>query len=101
MRWWNVKHPNAFAARVVPAWSPAAGREVLTAEQRYDELVLLGVRRVDGLDVNASAPRRSAVAGLIADGLIDPRPALAQRRVVLTRRGRLLTDTVVRRLLGV
>jgi oxygen-independent coproporphyrinogen-3 oxidase len=41
------------------------------------------------------------VAGLIADGLVDPRTALAQRRVVLTRQGRLLTDTVVRRLLGV
>ena len=52
--------------------------------------------------VNALQPQgRSAVAGLIADGLVDPRAALAQRRVVLTRQGRLLTDTVVRRLLGV
>jgi putative oxygen-independent coproporphyrinogen III oxidase len=102
VRWWNVKHPNAFATRVGAGQSPAAGRELLTDEQRYDELVLLGVRRVDGLDVNALQPQgRSAVAGLIADGLVDPRPALAQRRVVLTRQGRLLADTVVRRLLGV
>jgi oxygen-independent coproporphyrinogen-3 oxidase len=102
VRWWNVKHPNAFATRVGAGQSPAAGRELLTDEQRYDELVLLGVRRVDGLEVNALRPQgRSAVAGLIADGLVDPRTALAQRRVVLTRQGRLLTDTVVRRLLGV
>jgi coproporphyrinogen III oxidase-like Fe-S oxidoreductase len=102
VRWWNVKHPNAFATRVGAGQSPAAGRELLTDEQRYDELVLLGVRRVDGLDVNALQPQgRAAVAGLIADGLVDPRPALAQRRVVLTRQGRLLADTVVRRLLGV
>jgi len=43
----------------------------------------------------------SAVAGLIADGLVDGPSALRPRRVVLTRRGRLLADTVVRRLLGV
>ena len=41
------------------------------------------------------------MAGLIADGLVDATAALATRRVVLTRRGRLLADTVVRRLLGV
>src|SRR6478752_4723626 len=69
VRWWNVKHPNAFASRLGDAASPAAGRELLTDEQRYDELVLLGVRRVDGLDIDALQPQgRSAVAGLIADG---------------------------------
>ena len=102
VRWWNVKHPNAFASRVGSRQSPAAGRELLTDDQRYDELVLLGVRRADGLDVDALAPQgRSAVAGLIADGLVQGRPALSDRRVVLTRQGRLLADTVVRRLLGV
>ena len=102
VRWWNVKHPNAFASRVSSRQSPAAGRELLTGDQRYDELVLLGVRRADGLDVDALAPQgRSAVAGLIADGLVQGRPALSDRRVVLTRQGRLLADTVVRRLLGV
>jgi len=102
VRWWNVKHPNAFASRVSARQSPAAGRERLTDAQRYDELVLLGVRRADGLDVDALSPQgRSAVAGLIADGLVQGRPALSDRRVVLTRQGRLLADTVVRRVLGV
>jgi putative oxygen-independent coproporphyrinogen III oxidase len=102
VRWWNVKHPNAFATRVGAGQSPAAGRELLTDEQRYDELVLLGVRLVDGLDIDALQPQgRSAVAGLIADGLVQGRPALADRRVVLTRQGRLLADSVVRRLLAV
>jgi len=45
-------------------------------------------------------PDRSAVAGLIADGLVDGPSAMRPRRVVLTLRGRLLTDAVVRRLLG-
>ena len=101
VRWWNVKHPNAFASRLNAGLSPAAGRELLTGEQRYDERVLLGIRLVDGLPIDYLRPEgRSAVAGLIADGLVDGPNALRPRRVVLTLRGRLLADTVVRRLLA-
>ena len=102
VRWWNVKHPNAFATRVGDGVSPAAGRELLTDDQRYDERVLLGVRLVDGLPIDVLRPEgSSAVAGLIAQGLVDGPSAVRLRRVVLTLRGRLLADTVVRRLLGV
>jgi oxygen-independent coproporphyrinogen-3 oxidase len=102
VRWWNVKHPNAYAARVGGGLSPAHGRETLTDEQRYDERVLLQVRLADGLPLDILAPNgRTAVAGLIADGLVDGSAALRRQRVVLTRRGRLLADTVVRRLVGV
>ena len=74
---------------------------MLDDEQRYDERVLLGVRLVDGLPVGDLDPgRREAVAGLVADGLVDGTAALRDRRVVLTRRGRLLADTVVHRLLA-
>ncbi|NMM24945.1 MAG: coproporphyrinogen III oxidase [Phycicoccus sp.] len=101
VRWWNVKHPNAFASRLNAGLSPAAGRELLTDDQRYDERVLLGVRLVDGLPIDLLRPEGSeAVAGLIADGLVNGAAALSQRRVLLTLRGRLLADTVVRRLLG-
>ena len=101
VRWWNVKHPNAYAGRLASGASPAAGRETLTEEQRYDERVLLGVRLAGGLplaDLHDEA--RQAVAGLIADGLLDGTAAVRDRAAVLTRRGRLLADTVVRRLLG-
>jgi len=101
VRWWNVKHPNAFASRLNAGLSPAAGRELLTDDQRYDERVLLGVRLVDGLPIDVLRPEGSeAVAGLIADGLVDGPHAMRPRRVVLTLRGRLLADTVVRRLLA-
>jgi oxygen-independent coproporphyrinogen-3 oxidase len=101
VRWWNVKHPNAYASRVAEGLSPAHGREMLTDEQRYDERVLLAVRLVDGLPIDDLRDNgRLAVAGLIADGLVDGQAALRRHRVVLTRQGRLLTDTVVRRLLG-
>ena len=101
VRWWNVKHPNAFATRLGAGLSPAAGRELLTDEQRYDERVLLGVRLVSGLPIDdLRTADSSAVADLIADGLVDGPSTMRPRRVVLTLRGRLLADTVVRRLLG-
>ena len=90
VRWWNVKHPGAYADRLAGGTSPAAGREVLTAAQRGDEEVLLGIRLHEGMPVaRLPEPGRAAVPELGADG-----------RIVLTLRGRLLADTVVRRLLG-
>ena len=100
MRWWNVKHPRAYAERVLRGASPAHAREVLDEEQRQDETVLLGSRLAEGLPLTAlAAEGRRAVAGLVADGLVDG-VAAVRGRVVLTRRGRLLADTVVHRLLA-
>jgi oxygen-independent coproporphyrinogen-3 oxidase len=63
------------------------------------ERVLLAVRIREGLAVNElTAEGRTAVAGLIADELVDARAAFAGR-IQLTLRGRLLADAVVRRLL--
>jgi putative oxygen-independent coproporphyrinogen III oxidase len=101
VRWWNVKHPAAYAQRIAAGESPAAGRETLDEPTRALERVLLETRLADGMPVARLAPEgRTAVAGLIADGLVVPAAALAGR-VVLTRPGRLLADAVVRRLLPV
>ncbi len=99
VRWWNVKHPAAYAERIAAGVSPAAGRETLDEAARRTETVLLGSRVSDGLPIaELDLAGRDAVAGLIADGLIDGRAAL-HGRVVLTLDGRLLADAVVRRLL--
>ena len=98
VRWWNVKHPAAYADRITAALSPAAGRESLDAETRHVELILLATRLRDGLGVSALGDRgRVAVAGLVADGLVDG-PSAIHGTVVLTLRGRLLADAVVRAL---
>jgi putative oxygen-independent coproporphyrinogen III oxidase len=100
VRWWNVKHPAAYAGRIAEGVSPAHARETLDDETRRVERVLLETRIVDGLDPAAlDAAGRREVAQLIADGLVDGRAALAGR-VVLTPRGRLLADGVVHRLLA-
>lgn len=98
-RWWNVKHPAAYAERVGAGLSPGLEREILTPEQRHDESVLLGSRLRDGLDLaHLSSTERTRVAELIADGLVDGAAAI-EGRLVLTLTGRLLADLVVRRLL--
>lgn len=99
VRWWNVKHPAAYANRLSSGESPAAGRETLDAETRRFERVMLLSRLDEGLSVNELSPLgRREVAGLIADELIEPAAAF-EARIVLTLRGRLLADAVVRRLL--
>ncbi|GAB2607743.1 radical SAM family heme chaperone HemW [Kocuria arenosa] len=98
-RWWNLKHPVPYTNRVRARQSPAAGREILDAGTRHLERVMLEARIRDGLPTAALAEDgRAAVAGLIADGLVEPAAAL-RGTVVLTLRGRLLGDAVVRRLL--
>ena len=98
VRWWNVKHPAAYAGRIAAGQSPAAGREVLDPATRQLEAVLLRTRLREGMPITAlAASGRTAVAGLIADELVDARAALSGT-IVLTLRGRLLADAVVRRL---
>ncbi len=100
VRWWNVKHPAAYAERIAAGESPALEREVLDVNQRADEVVLLGLRVRDGIALDGLTPSgRTAVAGLIADGLVEGPQAIAGR-LVLTTRGRLLADFVVRTILA-
>ncbi|WP_311212923.1 MULTISPECIES: radical SAM family heme chaperone HemW [unclassified Arthrobacter] len=99
VRWWNVKHPTAYAGRLGAGSSPAAGRETLDAETREVERIMLEARLGTGLEVDAlDAVGRHAMAGLIADQLVDPAQAF-KGRLILTLKGRLLADAVVRRIL--
>ncbi|MBO3083992.1 radical SAM family heme chaperone HemW [Cellulomonas fengjieae] len=100
VRWWNVKHPRAYADRLDRGLSPAAGRETVSGEGAVLERLMLGLRLAGGLALDDLPVRaRPAVAGLVADELVDGRAAIGGR-VVLTRRGRLLADAVVRDLAG-
>ena len=95
-RWWNVKHPAAYAARLTGGNSPGAGREILDAEQRYTEDVLLRTRLAEGLPLSHLDLAGRRAAQEIADrGLAT----LGADHLRLTRAGRLLADAVVRALL--
>ncbi len=110
-RFWNVKHPLAYAQRLAGTQiaegnelevagavvvSPAAGREVLSESERAEEDIMLGMRLSEGIEV----PRGVlpvVIANFIADGLVEPAAAL-RGRLILTLKGRLLADTVTRKL---
>jgi oxygen-independent coproporphyrinogen-3 oxidase len=100
VRWWNLKHPARYAAQLDAGHSPAAGRESLDEAARFTEHIMLGVRLRDGLVLDDLPPEsQRVVPQLTTWGLVDPQAAGAGR-LVLTQRGRLLADAVVRELLG-
>jgi putative oxygen-independent coproporphyrinogen III oxidase len=95
-RWWNVKHPAAYAGRIAAGVSPGHARETLTPAEQQLERIMLLTRLADGCPVNElDQAGRDAAAKAVADGLADP-GALAAGRIVLTLRGRLLADAVIR-----
>jgi oxygen-independent coproporphyrinogen-3 oxidase len=99
VRWWNVKHPARYAAILESGRSPGAGRETLDERARFTERVMLGVRMREGLVVDDLPPASQQMVPQLASwGLVD-RVAAGMGRVVLTQRGRLLADAVVRELL--
>ncbi len=99
VRWWNVKHPTAYAGRIGAGASPTHARELLDEETRRVERVLLEIRLRDGLPLDVlDDGGRAQVRAQAERGLIDL-DALDRGRIVLTRRGRLLADAVVRDLL--
>ncbi len=99
VRWWNVKHPVRYAAMLEAGRSPAAAREVLGVAARHSEQVMLGVRLREGLPaLELPQAAQARLPQLVSWGLLDA--AARQRdRLVLTQRGRLLADAVVRELL--
>ncbi len=73
VRWWNVKHPRRYSAALTEGRSPAAAREVLDADARRVERVLLESRLADGLALDVlTASERARVPGLVARGMVEP-----------------------------
>jgi oxygen-independent coproporphyrinogen-3 oxidase len=96
-RWWNVKHPNTYGTMLADATLPVAGFEQLGADALHTEEVMLQIRLRQGLPlVRLDAAERERAETAVADGLL-----LADGdSLILTDRGRLLADGVVRSLLG-
>ena len=96
-RWWNVKHPNAYAEALTAGALPVADFEQLDTDTSHVEDVMLRVRLRSGLPVSVlSAAEVDHAARAVTDGLLSA----AGERLVLTDRGRLLADAVVRDLLA-
>ncbi len=93
VRWWNVKAPARYAALLGAGHSPAAGRELLSTTEQHTERVMLTTRLRSGLPLaELDSGERSATKTAVADGLLTEQGD----HLVLTDRGRLLADGVVR-----
>ena len=103
VRWWNAKHPSAYAGKLAQGNSPAVGRETLDERTRLEERILLEIRIAEGVSTElakqVNAEGSKLIAGFIADGLVEPGSAI-QGSLVLTLKGRLLADSLVRQLLA-
>ncbi|QNK80645.1 radical SAM family heme chaperone HemW [Nakamurella sp. PAMC28650] len=99
VRWWNVKHPHAYATALQEGRSPGYAREVLDDDARRTEDILLRLRLSEGLPLDLlTTAGRTEAASAASEGLLQQRP-LAGGTAVLTRRGRLLADGIAIRLL--
>ncbi|MCW2790452.1 MAG: coproporphyrinogen oxidase [Aeromicrobium sp.] len=94
-RWWNVKHPAAYAQRLAAGESPRHDGESIDAATAHRERIMLETRLRTGLDLAALSPAgREAIPDVLGRGL----GTVTDGRLVLTRDGRLLADAVVRQL---
>src|SRR5690606_9859169 len=84
VRWWNVKHPNAYARILGDGRLPVAGYELLDARTRHVEEVMLRIRLREGLPETALRPTERRRATVAVDGGLLTR---AGGRLVLTDRG--------------
>ncbi|MFJ9695397.1 radical SAM family heme chaperone HemW [Kitasatospora sp. NPDC101183] len=96
VRWWNAKHPAAYARSLAESRTPAQAREVLTDEDRRVERILLELRLEQGIPLDLlTETGLKAAARHLADGLLAP-DTYERGRATLTLQGRLLADAVVR-----
>jgi len=93
VRWWNVKHPASYAARIDAGELAVDSWEQLTADDVRVEDIMLRIRLREGLPT--AGLDAGVVADLVAEGLCQVDHS---GRVSLTPGGRLLADLVVRRL---
>lgn len=94
-RFWNVKHPRAYAERLASGELPIQESEVLDADALMMERLMLELRLSEGLPLDA-LPDASRADEPVGRGLVS----VVGDRLVLTDAGRLLADGVVRDLLS-
>ena len=98
-RWWNERHPATWTRALAEGRSPAQARELVAADDRAIERIMLQTRIKRGLSVwELEQPALNQLGSLVEHGLIED-PRVQEDRVVLTLRGRLLADVVVHALL--
>lgn len=112
LRSWDIAHPRLWGTAINEGRIPWGGSEAITPGENLEELIMLGLRLREGLDLNRinqavaasasngeTAPFRhiepAELQPMVDDGLIVIDPVTG--RIVPTRTGRLLNDAVIER----
>lgn len=90
-RFFNLKHPATYANKVADNELPIKEKEVLSRQERHEELLMLGLRLKEGIPTAALSEEEQRRAQTFAErGLLS-----VDTRVRLTDSGRLLADGII------
>ena len=97
-RWWNVKHPSTYQQKIFKNESPQLSSEILTGENLADEFVMLQIRRREGIQLSALTDLQIKKAELfLGSGHLEEK-SWSEKKLVLSKEGRLIADRIVREL---
>ncbi|WBT08147.1 radical SAM family heme chaperone HemW [Corynebacterium sp. SCR221107] len=91
-RFFNVKHPATYTKTIATGVLPIKDTETLSADQRHEEKLMLGLRLKEGVDEAVLSPRERAVSLRLSRlGLVRQ----AHGRIMLADDKRLLADGII------
>jgi oxygen-independent coproporphyrinogen-3 oxidase len=98
-RWWNVKHPNSYRAKITANETPIQEREELSLDNQKTENLMLAIRMKEGINLeNLSGEQRDIAEKYVGSEHLV-REKWERGALVLTQSGRLIADRIVRELL--
>ena len=92
-RWWNLKSVTGYCEVLVGGRKPVAGEEILTREQHDLESLMLGLRTMEGIELDRLGHRSQSdkvLRDLEGAGLVR----VEEGRVMPTRDGFLVADSL-------
>lgn len=94
-RFWNLKHPTTYKAKLFGGVSPILDSEILTEEQMRDESIMLAIRMREGIDISSLTPTQlERIESYRESGHIS----MVDKHLQLSPQGRLIADRIVREL---
>ncbi len=99
-RWWNIKHPQSYIEAAIKGNTPAAGNEILSEDDKLVESVMLRIRMCEGLPLSSFTQAQQAKLNSFYERELFEAKSWESGQLVLSLKGRLLADQVVRDILS-
>lgn len=95
LRSWDIAHPRMWGQAINAGDVPWSGSERISKEENLEEIIMLGLRMREGLNLSrlGNTADMARIQPMEDEGLI----VIRDGRVIPTRTGRLLNDTVIER----